>query len=86
MSISQKKKKKNGGHMSLMTALLSLNVIINLYTHNYPYIFPIITLLFLYYLCIFIHFGQITTYLPVIWSKFKLPTCDLNFDTLPIWD
>ena len=27
--------------------------------------------------------GQITTYLLVVWPKFKLPTCGLKFDTLP---
>ena len=29
--------------------------------------------------------GQITTYPPMIWPKFKLPTHSLKFDTLPIW-
>ena len=24
---------------------------------------------------------QITTYLPTVWPKFKLSTCDLKFDT-----
>ena len=27
--------------------------------------------------------GQITIYLLVVLLKFKLPTCDLKFDTLP---
>ena len=30
-------------------------------------------------------FGQITTYPPVVWLKFKLPTCGLKFDTLSTW-
>ena len=29
-----------------------------------------------------IKLGQITIYPLVIWPKFKLPTCDLKFDTL----
>ena len=30
-----------------------------------------------------IYYRQITTYPPVVWTKFKLPICDLKFDTLP---
>ena len=26
--------------------------------------------------------GHITTYPPMVWLKFKLPTCGLKFDTL----
>ena len=29
-------------------------------------------------------FFEITTYLLVVWPKFKLSTCDLKFDILPI--
>ena len=27
-------------------------------------------------------FGKITIYPPVVWSKFKLPTCSFKFDNL----
>jgi len=32
-----------------------------------------------------INLGQITTYLFVVWLKFKLLTCDLKIGTLPTW-
>ena len=46
-------------------------------------------LLLLLVLCYWYHFfffWQITTYTLVVWPKFKLPTCGLEFDTLSTWE
>ena len=42
--------------------------------------------LFIFLRCSLLSFtldiGKLITYLPMVWLKFKLPTCDLKFDTL----
>ena len=53
---------------------------------SYLFLFVFCVILILPLLFCVLFTTQITTYLPIVWPKFKLPIYDLKFDTLDIWN